>query len=394
MHVNKIILFFSLLGCMAACREEPSTPKSVYRYLPPTYDQVKIESTNDTMHFLLNDSSYNDIESQNAFDNGGIEYLSFFDQRSSCLLIYQSGIRKMACRIPMSRFLKDRKLYKTSVFVKNFDSILITNNTTLYLFDSSGRKIKSFRYLDDPPNAKATLSNDNVPVIADGKLYTAVRPSVFDERLKVYRRWKALYQFSPHKESTKLSYNIPGLYNEHLYGYQYLYSSFCYNHESHFVFSFAADTNIYETNLAGYHIAYCGKSKYQEGTITWRNKDTEEESYKNFMTHQAYGAIYFDPNTERYLRIAKRKISVANYISKNRKREQSIIVFDKNFRIIGESPIDNGISLSTLFFTKEGKIYARTNYKDENELLFVRLAYVDNKNISTSLVQKNSTKTP
>lgn len=376
--INYLLIGCFLLFCLTSCGGEDTVTKSFYRYLKPAYGEMQIVSTTDTLHFPLSDSSYNDIESLNVFEDNDTEFISFFDRRSAALLIYRSAGGNVVKRIPLKKFLKKGSLKKNSIYVRNYDSILITNKNNLYLFDSSGHLKNSAAFIETPANAYALLDNTSPPVIVGTKLYTGVRQSVFNEQLKVYRKWKVIYEFQLEDDSAELKYNLPEMYHTHLYGFQYLSNSFCYNHHNRFVLSFGADTNIYETDLNDYNITYYGKTLQQHMPAKWKsNKEGKDEEYKNYLTGEAYGAIYFDPFMRRYLRVAKKSINEEEYVSKNWSREQSLIIFDENFRIIGESAIEKSISLSTLLFTKDKKMYARINRKDEYGIHFIRLEYKD-----------------
>ena len=382
MHCIKyLIIAFLFSFFLEACQEEDTVIKNTYKYLKPDYNKIQVEGTTDTLHFLLNDSSYNDIESLNIFEDKGTEFISFFDQRSEALLIYRASGGEMVNRIPLKSILKKKSFYKTDVFVKNYDSIFITNRTSLYLVDSFGHLKASAAFITTPTNAYALLDNSCPPIVVGGKLYTGVKPSIYKERLKTYRNWKVIYEFKLSEDSVKLKYNLPEMYHSHLYGFQYLSNSFCYNNHNRFVFSFAADTNIYETDLDNYNMTYYGKTLYQQAPVKWKNNNAnKDEDDKNYLTGEAYGAIYFDPFKRRYLRVAKKRISEANYEAKDRSREQSLIVFDEAFRIIGESPLERNISLSSLLFTRNGDIYARVNKKDEYAIHFLRLEYKERHN--------------
>jgi hypothetical protein len=383
MAKSNYIILLIFVAFVVCCKQEPETVKSKYKYLEPEYGKVSLQRTDSVLDYHLNDTSYNDIESMNVFADDGVEYISFFDRRSEALLIYRTSSSGMIARIPLRRFIKKEKLYKTTVYLKNFDSILITNKTRLHLYDSSGHLKHSIPFLVEPKNAKASLDNASPPIIVGEKIFTGVRPSIFDEKLKAYKNWKVLYGFTFRNDSATLEYNLPDIYSKHLYGYQYLHSYYCYNKNMRFIFSFAADSNIYETNLKNYHIAYLAKSSFQEEPPKWKQEGGDkDEGAKNYLTHQAYGPVFYDPFRNRYLRVAKKKISEADYATKNRSREQTIIIFDDKFRIIGESPIDKEINLNTLFFTNDGSLYARINWRDEYALHFVRLEYAEGKNIN------------
>jgi hypothetical protein len=170
------------------------------------------------------------------------------------------------------------------------------------------------------------------------------------------------------------------MYQYSLYGDHFLDYNFCLNNKENFVFSFPADTNIYESNLSDYHVAYYAKSLFQQKPITpltIADLKEDEIKFKQYKIREAYGSIFFDPFKKRYLRLAKQKIDEADYDAKNRDRKQSIIIFDENFRIIAESEVPTNLAFNTLIFSSTGSMYIRVNSSDENALHFARLAYIE-----------------
>jgi hypothetical protein len=187
-----------------------------------------------------------------------------------------------------------------------------------------------------------------------------------------------------------LYYHLPELYQNNLYGFNFLNYNYCYNNHGRFVFSFPADTNIYETDLAGCHVAYYAKSRFHSGNITPVSKEElqgNDAGYKQYKLRDSYGPVYFDPFRKRYLRLAKQKISAADYTNKKLERKESVIVFNENFKIIGELEITDDFAFSTLFFTSNGDMYARVKPGDEYALHFVRLEYKEDPNKPSQLTK-------
>lgn len=368
-----------LLSSLLGCEQDQTYVNNIYKYIPPNYKQVNIELAADTLHFPLGENSYNQVESVNIFSQGEAEYLSFFDERSASINVYEFASRKKVKEISLKQLLKGQRLFRTSVYLKNLDSIFIANNTSLYLFDSSGRMNNDIEYLSSSRYIKPSLDNTVPVVIAGSKLYTSVRRSLDESSKKELKKWKILYEFDLKGDTAYLHYNLPELYRENYYGYHYMYSGYCFNHNNRFVFSFGADTSIYETDLKGYNISYTGKSQYQVNDFKPLTKSTVkgDESHKRFMTSGSYGPIYFDAYNQRYLRVYKQAISESDYESKNRIPKQSLLIFDSDFKIIGENVIDANVNLYEMLFTNDGKMYARINRKDEYALHFIQLTYRD-----------------
>ncbi|OQP58191.1 hypothetical protein A3860_07655 [Niastella vici] len=387
-HAWHLMLLLVLL-LNSRCRNTPDANATIHIYIMPQYGLIKLLPTTDTLHFPLDENSYNAIKSTLSFVIRNKEYVCFHDQRAEALNIYDLHSRQLIKRLELKKILSGHDLYKTSAFVKNFDSIFVTNNASLYLVDSAGHLNKTFKFLQKPELARAVFDNNSPPVIQDNQLYAGVRPSINETSLRSLAKWKAVYSFDLLNGKAKLHYSLPRMYQENYFGYHFLEGNYCYNNNGYFVFSFPADTNVYESDLAGHNLSYCGKSQYQTSDITPVKKEDllNDKAGKQYMLRDSYGAIYFDGYHKRYLRLAKQKISEADFESKNLNRKRSILIFDEHLKIIGESLIDENISFSSLFISADGNIYARTRSNDEYALHFVRLAYVDSRENNTQLTK-------
>lgn len=376
-----ICVFVILLFCVqnTGCQGEGAV-KSKYVYMKPEYDLVKLISTGDTMHFSLTEDMYNVIKSFNVFEDNGREFISFYDQRSQSVNIFNLESKLLEKRIFLKDWFKKHRLYKTSVYVKNFDSIFVNNETSLTLFNGVGRAIKSIGFLKSPPFSWAAFENPAPPVFRKGLLFAGIRPYVKESSFNALSKWKIFYQFDIKNGSAISHYGLPQTYRENYYGYRFLDYSYCYNDRGKFIISFPADTNIYVTDLADYNVAYYAKSQHQSAAIEPVRKSIlsdNEAAFKAYLTRDSYGPIYFDPYRKRYLRIAKSGITEHDYLVKNRRKKQRVIVFDEQLRIIGESDIDGDVSSSAIFLNKNGEMFARTKASDEYALHFVKLVYTD-----------------
>jgi len=367
-----MILYIVFMGC----HNKKDVKEATYRYMSPVYSGIKLSATDDTIHFPLPNSTYNRIGVFNCFKEDSVTYISFFDRGSKSLNIYNFYSQELVKRAHLHDWVKNNKLDKASVFVKNFDSIYVTTHSSFYLLDSSG-VIKSKVEFPEEFDKWGYISNIEPAVFKDNLTYIGVKPFINEKSVKAQRDWKPLYAFDMKNKTKRLFYSLPNVYQENLYGYAFLEYSYCINNKGNFVFSFAADENIYETNLSDYHIAYFGKSKFQKGNIepVTREDLKRDDSYKFYCIRDSYGAIFFDPYRKRYLRMAKQRMSEAEFVSKTGRKKRSVIIFNENFQIIGESETNDEFSFDSIIFMDDGSIYARTNTKDERSLHFVRLTY-------------------
>lgn len=388
--IRNTLLLFLCLFTNNNCRERATIEASKFNRLLPNYELEKIQILNDTVRFQLNENTYNSINSFNGFTYKNEEFISFYDDRSSSINIYHFPTQKLTKRILLKKSFS--KLYKTSVYCKSFDSIFVTNKDKLFMLDSSGNIKLSIKFLSNSRLAYATLENIFPPIFKDSLMFTGVRPYVSDKSFKALRKWKVLYAFDLKNKKATLHYRLPSIYHKNLYGHQFLNYNYCYNHKGNFVFSFPVDTNVYESNLEGFHVSYFAKSKSQVKSIQPLSRKEIEDGdvrYKKYITQDSYGPIYYDPFHKSYIRIVKPRISEEAFATKNRQRQYRLIIFNEQLQITGESIIPEKVSTS-LMFTKQGRIYARINAKDEYALNFVRLTYIKNNKESSQFVENKS----
>jgi hypothetical protein len=370
-----MLLFFITIY---SCTGETNTIPSVYKYIEPQYNDIKLAVTGDTIHFILNDHTFNAIRSFNVFSQNRHDYISFYDERSQTINIYDFQTRHLIKKIRLKKCLKTKSFYKTSVYSKNFDSIFVNNVNKLYLLDSAGAVLKTIDFVKKSNYIWAVFENTNPLVVKDNQIYASVRPYVDETSIKALKKWKVLYKFDFENDRSVLLYNLPKMYQENLYGYHFLDYNYCFNNRGNFVFSFPADSTVYETNLRDYHVAFYAKSRFQTSDISPVNKEDlkgGDLGYRQYKLRDSYGPIFFDPFKKRYLRLAKQKMNEADIQAKKKERKESIIIFNEDLKIIGESELPDDFAFATLFFSPNGNMYARINAKDEYALHFVRLEY-------------------
>lgn len=388
-----IVIFLVLIMSIIACQECGLPEIASMRYQTPKYKGVILMFGSDTLHFPLNDTTYNDIKSLNSFNDDGKDYLSIYDKRSGSVNIFNLTSQKLVKRLLLERYLPDKRLYKTTVYCRNLDSIFISNDQRkLYILNSSGRVMDAAKFSDKHFKSVARLENSNPVIIKDSLVVVGIRPSATINALKKAREWRIMYLFNLAENKQGVVYQLPVRYLNNVYDYHLIDYSYCFNNNGRFVFSFPADTNLYETDLSNLHIAHFAKSQWQQSDITpvpEKDKRSDPGS-KKYLKRDVYGAVYFDPFHKRYLRSFKKKLSESAYAAKNYERKSTVLIFNERLQIIGESDWPDGVSFSTLFFTSDGRMYARVNKKDENALHFVRVIYKEKDKASYELARQEA----
>lgn len=384
-----IFSYISLLLACSGCMQHSGTTDIEYLYIEPDYGKVDIAPTGDSIAFPLDETTYNKIKNFNLFtDVHNEKFISFYDKRSISINIYHFASKKKVARMELKNLFSKLEAKKISAYVHNFDSIFINTSKGLVLIDSTGKKLQSIKFLKHPKYAWAEFEITAPPFFSDGHLYTSVSPYVNAKSRSAIKNWRIIYDFDLRQGTAQLLYRLPPAYNHQLDGRIYFNHSYCINDKGHFVLSFAIDSCIYETDLQEYHKAYLGKSHRHKDPITMGSEKADSTfrlKYKKFFSNDTYSSIYYDPYKKRYLRMMYGKLSKAELAAGEKTKKLSMIIFNEHFKIIGESDIPAGISTSAMFFSPDGKIYARVNVNDPNQLQFVRLRYSDEDKLSTTL---------
>jgi hypothetical protein len=369
--ISAIIACWLIVGC-----NEQQVP--VFHYQQPAYKNIHLSATTDTLRFSLPADSYNSARSFNCFTDQGKEYIAFYDKQSISVNIYVLSDQQLFKRIPLKPIFHNKNLEKqTTVFVKSLDSIFVINKLTLFLLNKSLSIIDSVDFID-PVLAYSSFEKGSPPVFLHNKMYTLAKPYLSAQEKGDCKKWKNLYEVDWKNKRTTLLYTLPQVYRDSMYDYYFFDVSYCVNNKGRIVFSFPADSNIYETDLGDYHAAYFAKSIYQKQHINATTKEelAEEDGLRKvFLLRDSYGNIYFDPYHKMYLRVAQQKITERDYMLGKKNKDRTVIFLDENFTVIGEAALDKDIVLSTIFFTRDGSMYTRANAKDEDALQFVRLEY-------------------
>ena len=381
-----VIILFSSVGC----EKKKVLAKAVYKHVDRIDRGIKLVEHSDTLHFPLPPHTSNRISSFNCFKKDTINYIFFYDRGTKTMNIYDFHSGKLIKQTPLRSWIKSDNLDKATAYVRNFDSIYVATQNSFFLLDSSGTiksKIRLTGKLDQP----ASINNISPLVFVKNEIYVGMERTADEQSIRAQQEYEVLYGLDTENEIKKRYYSLPDIYQKSLYGYSFLNYGYCLNDKGNFVFSFAADTNIYETNLSDYHMAYSCKSKFQSGDITPITKEDlkKTNSYKIYSLKDSYGAIFFDPYKKRYLRQAKQKMSEADYKSHEVRKKRSIIFMDKDFQIIGESEKPESFSFESIIFMDNGEIYGRANGMDMHALHFVRLSYEENDTSSQQMAQRN-----
>jgi hypothetical protein len=367
---------FILITSLQSCNPSASL-ETKHIQQTPRYSQFRFR-LGDTISFALAEYNYNRIAASSYFKCNDTTYLAFYDKGSKSILVYDFKSKIQIMNTRLAKWVKNSKLDKANVIFKNFDSIFVTTQSDFYLLDSAGKVYKQIEFFKQRGH-EGTVSNTEPPILKGKYLYIGVKPNISEKSLIAHRKWRTLYKINIESGEKEMVYPLPPLYHTNLYGYSYLEYSYCINDKGNFVFSFAADSNIYETDVDSFQISYNAQSRFHKGLIPSMTKEQimSTDSYQTYAIQDSYGPLLYDPNSKLYFRQAKQGGDPEDVKAKIYSKKRSIIILDQNFRIIGEQEYNDEFSFSSIFFTPEGKSYTRINYADESALHFAEL-FIDN----------------
>lgn len=373
------LIYFSIivLGGLA-CKERD---KYFYKYSTPEYKELKLVATSDTIKIPVTQNISRSARSINYVTDNQSEYLTFYDKQRSSVNIYDFGSMTLFKSIDLKNRFPQIDLKKNvAIYYKNLDSLLVINDQALYLIDRN-LNIKDSIFFQLSIPGHPVIEQAKPPYFSNGYIYLAAKLKLATSKRNQYGKWKTLYEVDLKNKETRLVYSFPEHYRDSLYGFHFFKPTYCVNEKGNIVISFPADTNLYETNLKDYYVAYNSKSIVQHSDIPSATSSelTAPDGFdKSYSLRDSYTDIFFDPYNKTYMRVAEHKMTEKEFILGKKFKNRSVIFLNDDLNIIGESELDSNIVLATMFFTRNKKIYARTNIRDRDTIYFVRLEYKSN----------------
>lgn len=370
------LIYFSIIALgIPGCKEHD---KYLYKYSAPEYRQIKLVATRDTIKIPVTQSISRSLRSIRYISDNQTDYLTYYDKNTHNINVYDFNSMVLIKSIDLKKYFPNIDLKKNAaVYYKSFDSLLIINDQALYLIDRSLSIKDSIAFQLTTPG-HPIIEQAKPPYFSNGLIYLAAKLKLATSKKNQYRKWKTLYEVDLKKKETRLVYSFPEHYRDSLYGFHFFKPTYCANEKGNIVISFPADTNLYETNLKDYFIAYNSKSIDQHTNIPSATSSelTAPDGFdKSYAIRDSYTDVFYDPYNKIYMRIAEHKMTEKEFILGKKFKNKSVIFLNDDLRIVGESELDPNIVLATIFFTRNKKIYARTNIRDKDTIYFIRLEY-------------------
>lgn len=309
-----------------------------------------------------------------VYPNDNPEYLLFFHSHGKYISIYDLELQELVNEINFD-FEGPRSVPKSInyAYTHNFDSIFLFAPLPqqIYLVDSVGNKFDQFDLqLED----MHYVYPDGIhpPYFNSGTLFLPTYPSPMENATSSDY---GMIEFDIARKAFGTQYNLSQKYDEGFWdkhSYRKAISTFNEDNNS-IIMSFPNDEYIYVTDAQG------NKSKHFAGSSEMKTlKPLSDELYnddgKTFRMQAEqgfYSGLKYDRWRKVYYRFAYNpinKFADRSTIGKN----ASIIILNKDFEIVGESPINaKKYSFGINFINKDGLYFFNNhNYEKEDDSQF------------------------
>src|SRR5688572_686944 len=106
----KFMLFLALTIKLAACSSDSNTVASTHKDIKPSYNQIDIALSPDSIDIHLANKINGDREQINLFYNGNSSFLSLYDNGTGIISFYNLSGGQLIKEIPVKNLVKDEKL--------------------------------------------------------------------------------------------------------------------------------------------------------------------------------------------------------------------------------------------------------------------------------------------
>lgn len=375
-----VALIFTLFSCQSKSDVEE-----------PVYDTELIETQKITLP--VDDNTYYLSKSIFQFEDGGKEYLSFGNQTkrqyATEIIIYDLDEKDIHKRFPLLREGPNAipAAYGGVPWEATNEFIYFQNNIErITLSDGNGKVVNRFQIV--PP--------DNEPVyLSEGFSYAQFPSFRIDSMVYFHQSvnrpfvkredWKTIPMFASlnlrNGEIKRSSLCFPTIFDTDvknlISGHNFVYD---YNYKKNrLICSFCEFDSLMVTDDLQKVRWYNGKSRYLKKMRPILREDTE--GFAGIIESKeaaSYSHIMYDKYRDVYYRFAEMPCELGpnEYVYNDAKaREFSVIIFDKDFRIIGETKFPGNKYFYKMSFIGRDGLYISENNEanpefDENKLVF------------------------
>lgn len=357
------ILFLLLLLCsFLSCTNKRSSESYIYN----------LKGSETIKSFTLDsDVKYNAFYLYTFSDDAGKEYLSFLNYRTNQILFYDLKTCEFLFKLNLDAEGPNGVVQPTGFYVKDFNNIYVSSYAYpgLIKVDTTCRIVQKIPYKNTSKGYKVLPSYTPAS-------HPYIAPVMIDE--KIYITQNALENFHPITntplniaidtirkscEEVPLTYGI--LTEEELQAKDTRFSRIFNGKE--FVYSFYTSHDIVVASADHSEVKRINvKSKYIDSPTA--EQERSERGPQLNLELARYGDLIYDPYREVYYRFAYPKTTLEDNVrwwgkAVYGRKKFSVMILDKDFKIVGETLFPEAIYNSYVFFVHKDGLYISRDYQ-------------------------------
>lgn len=353
------LLFFCFL---ISCKNEKSSNSYSYN----------LEASGTIKSFTLDsDVRYNGFYLYTFSNDNGKEYLSFLNYRTNQILFYDFKTNEFLFKLNLATEGPNGIVQPTGFYIEDFDNIYVSS----YAYSGLIKVDTTCRIIQKVPYGITSKGYKVLPSYNPAS-HPYIAPVVIDE--KIYITQSAVDRFHPitdtplsvvidtiqkNCEGLPLTYSI--LTEKELQAKDTRFSRI-FNGEE-FIYSFYVSEDIVVASVGHSDAKRVKvKSKYLDSPA--EEQEVSEKGPQLNLEIARYGDLIYDPYRDVYYRFAYPKTTLEDNIRWWGKfvygrKKFSVIILDKEFKIIGETLFPESIYNSYVFFVHKDGLYISRDYQ-------------------------------
>lgn len=357
---NLLLILFCCL--LASCGRQKSQNLNNY----------DLKATGKIKSFELDSEvKYNAFYLYTFQDKDGREYLSFLNYNTNQILFYDWKTDQFLFKLDLSAEGQNGVTQVSGYYIKDFDNIYVSTYAYngLIKVDKTGRVIqkipygttaKGYRVLPSyTPSSHPYLA----PIIIGDKMYITQQAasnfySVDETPISV-----VIDTTNSQVAELPLTYSVLTEEEKKASNDQF---SRIFNGKD-FIYSFYVSEDVIVASVDHSNVRKI-KVKSQYITLATEEHVNNEQGPRQYPELARYGDLIYDPYREVYYRFAYPKVSLdknAKWWGKSvyGRKKFSVMILDKDFRVVGENLFPEGIYNSFVFFVNKDGLYISRDYQ-------------------------------
>ena len=370
-HPIKSVMQLGLIACISFLFSSCSSGGG------ETGDSAKaLDIRIDTLAIQLDINSSGNNHSFQYLD-WGTPTLAWFDKVTHSIELYSLENPSLQKRIKLQKEGPDGVgTGNLGMYFITPDSIVISNQITLYLVNSSGKVINKYR-----PELEALGGRPDFdiaahkPVVRNGdQLFVSVFPQKDAFKQEDLRSWRSIVKLNLKDGKVEALGNLPPFMQENILGFNYTDKSFAGN-GTHLIVSYSGDKALYEIPFDQPEqmatLAVETGDFDNPKPMPTQSKNDMMGNFRHFAFNDSFDALFF--NGSHYMRICQSPITEDEYKDRSWSKEKTLFFYNADFELVHEFPLNSKYGNYLMTTAIPNGFLLKVKSDDEDVLNFMRV---------------------